>query len=79
MASLLDRRGSPESDVGHVVDVIDTVRTSRAAAKHSGGDSDFPVQDVDCAVAIDAFDFAMKVEQHGGRSVARPVRPPDYR
>jgi hypothetical protein len=30
------------------------------------------VGDIDCAVAIDAFDFAMKTERQGGRLIARP-------
>jgi 2-phosphosulfolactate phosphatase len=55
--------------------IIDAVRASRAAMKHGRGDSDFPAGDVDCAVAIDAFDFAMKVERHAERAVARPVVP----
>jgi 2-phosphosulfolactate phosphatase len=67
MASLLD--GVPDTRER----VIDVVRTSRAAARHRAGDPDFPLEDVDCAVAIDAFDFAMKVERQGERSVARPV------
>jgi 2-phosphosulfolactate phosphatase len=54
--------------------VIAAVRTSRAAARHRAGDRDFPLEDIECAVAIDAFDFAMKAESRGGRSVARPVR-----
>jgi 2-phosphosulfolactate phosphatase len=55
--------------------ILDAVRTSRAAAKHRPGDSDFPAGDVDCAMAIDAFDFAMKVDRNAGRAVARPVGP----
>lgn len=50
--------------------VVDAVRTSRAAAKHRGDDPDFPAGDIDCAVAIDAFNFAMKVERNAGRRVA---------
>jgi 2-phosphosulfolactate phosphatase len=53
--------------------VVATVRTSRAAARHRAGDRDFPPEDVDCAVAIDAFDFAMKAERRGNRWTARPV------
>jgi 2-phosphosulfolactate phosphatase len=45
---------------------------SRAAARHRPDDPDFPLADVDCAVAIDAFDFAMKAERRGSRWVARP-------
>ena len=54
--------------------VISAVRTSRAAARHRAGDRDFPLEDIECAVAIDAFDFAMKAERRGERWVARPVR-----
>jgi 2-phosphosulfolactate phosphatase len=45
--------------------VIDAVRSSRAAARHQAGDPDFPREDIDCATAIDAFDFAMKAERRG--------------
>ena len=45
---------------------------SRAAAKHRSGDADFPPEDIDCAVAIDAFDFAMKADREGDRWIARP-------
>jgi hypothetical protein len=48
---------------------------SRAAARHQSGDRDFPPEDVDCAVAIDAFDFAMKAEREDDRWVARPYTP----
>jgi 2-phosphosulfolactate phosphatase len=51
--------------------VIATVVGSRAAGRHRSGDTDFPSDDVDCAVAIDAFDFAMKAERRDGRWVAR--------
>jgi 2-phosphosulfolactate phosphatase len=52
--------------------VVATVVGSRAAARHQSGDWDFPQEDIDCAVAIDAFDFAMKTEREGGRLIARP-------
>ena len=52
--------------------VVAAVAGSRAAAKHRSDDADFPVEDIDCAVAIDAFDFAMKTERQGGRLIARP-------
>jgi hypothetical protein len=29
-------------------------------------------EDVSCAVAVDAFDFAMKAERQTGRVIARP-------
>lgn len=53
--------------------VVGAVRTSRAAARHHSDDPDFPVDDVECAVAIDAFDFAMKVENQAGRRVAKSI------
>ena len=55
--------------------IVATVRSSRAAAKHRPDDSDFPFEDVDCAVAIDLFDFGMKVDRHAGRAIARPFVP----
>jgi 2-phosphosulfolactate phosphatase len=55
--------------------LVEAVTSSRAAAKHRSDDADFPVEDVDCAVAIDAFEFAMKVERQRGRLIARPWGP----
>jgi phosphosulfolactate phosphohydrolase-like enzyme len=52
--------------------VVAAVRNSRAAAKHHADDPDFPIDDVGCAVAIDVFDFGMKVDRHAGRAIARP-------
>jgi phosphosulfolactate phosphohydrolase-like enzyme len=51
--------------------VVAAVVGSRAAARHRSDDTDFPSEDVDCAVAIDTFDFAMKAERRRGRWVAR--------
>ncbi|HVZ23458.1 MAG TPA: 2-phosphosulfolactate phosphatase [Vicinamibacterales bacterium] len=56
--------------------VVDIVRASRAAARHVPGDSDFPPADLDCATAIDAFDFAMKAEQRERLWTARLVPMP---
>jgi 2-phosphosulfolactate phosphatase len=56
--------------------IIGAVRTSRAAAKHRTDDADFPAGDIDCAVAIDAFAFAMKVERRAKRAIARAVGSP---
>ena len=56
--------------------IVDAVRTSRAAARHRPADADFPAGDIDCAVAIDAFEFAMKVERRAGRAIARTVGSP---
>jgi 2-phosphosulfolactate phosphatase len=52
--------------------VVAAVTGSRAAGKHRSDDADFPVEDVNCAVAIDAFKFAMKTERQAGRVIARP-------
>jgi 2-phosphosulfolactate phosphatase len=69
MASLI--HGIPCSEES----VVATVRSSRAAAKHRADDPDFPIDDVDCSVAIDVFDFGMKVDRHAGRAIARPFVP----
>ena len=50
---------------------VAAVRNSRAAAKHRAGDADLPAEDVDCAAAIDTFDFAMKAEQRGSNWIAK--------
>ena len=50
------------------------VRGSRAAARHQSDDPDFPPEDVDCAVALDAFDFAMRATRRDNHWVARTVR-----
>ena len=52
--------------------VVAGVLGSRAAAKHRSGDSDFPPEDINCAIAIDAFDFAIKAEKQRDRWIARP-------
>lgn len=52
------------------------VRASRAAAKHRAGDADRPIEDLDCATAVDQFDFAMKAEFREGRLVATRVYNP---
>lgn len=57
-------------------EAIEGVRTSRAARLHQAGDPDRPLEDLDCATAIDRFDFAMKVERNEGRFVARAQRFP---
>jgi 2-phosphosulfolactate phosphatase len=51
--------------------VVTAIRESRAARKHRLEDSDFPLQDVNCAAAIDTFKFAMKTERLAGRVIAR--------
>ena len=55
--------------------VIAAVKGSRTAARHRLGDPDFPMEDVDCATSIDAFEFAMSVERQDGRTIAKPVIP----
>ena len=52
------------------------VRGSHAAALHAADSPDRPRADIDCCCAIDAFDFAMKVERLNGRLLARAVLPP---
>jgi 2-phosphosulfolactate phosphatase len=66
IAALL--QGAPHSEEA----VVAAVRGSRAAAKHQSDDRDLPVEDVDCAVAIDAFGFAMRTERQAGHVIARP-------
>jgi 2-phosphosulfolactate phosphatase len=67
MAALL-RGVDPSRDA-----VVAAVMNSRAAARHRLGEDDFPFEDLDCACAIDAFDFAMKAEKVDGRWIARCV------
>ncbi len=53
----------------------DRVRSSRAAAKFSSpGSSDFPKKDLGCALEIDQFSFAMKVERKDALLVLRTVQ-----
>lgn len=54
--------------------VIARVRQSAAAWLHAPHDAERPIEDIDCCVAIDAFDFAMRVDRRDGRLVARPWR-----
>ena len=56
---------------------IATVRNSRAAHRHLVNDADFPAEDVACATAVDAFDFAMRAEWSGRRWTARRFPPVD--
>jgi len=51
------------------------VLESRAGAKFTGGQNDdFPKADLDCALKIDKFPFAMQVERRDGSLVMRCVR-----
>jgi 2-phosphosulfolactate phosphatase len=54
--------------------VLAMVRESRAAARLALGDPDLPLEDLACACAIDAFDFAMRAERRDGRILARVWR-----
>lgn len=55
-------------------DIQDRVLRSRAAAKFSRAESrDFPSTDLEHALRIDQFSFAMKVERAGNLLVLRPV------
>jgi 2-phosphosulfolactate phosphatase len=51
--------------------VVGMVRSSRAAAGHSGDDPDRPAADIDRCTAIDAYDFAMRAERRDGRVILR--------
>ena len=51
--------------------VISAVKNSRAAQRHGSNDGDLPLEDVNCAANIDAFNFAMNTEKRGGRVIAR--------
>jgi 2-phosphosulfolactate phosphatase len=68
MASLLRGVDYPKESAVRIV------MGSRAAVRHRLGDADFPAADIDCAVAIDMFDFAMKAERRGDRWVAKSCR-----
>jgi hypothetical protein len=46
------------------------VRGSRAAALHAANSPDRPRADIDCCCALDAFDFAMKVDRLDSRLLA---------
>jgi 2-phosphosulfolactate phosphatase len=54
---------------------VAAVRASRSAAKHTGDDPDRPAADVDFAVRVDAFEFAMRVEKIDGRLIAGRIIP----
>ena len=65
-------RGERPSDAATIAAVLG----SRAAAKHGGGDTDLPVEDVPCVTAIDRFPFAIKATRQDGRTIATPVWMP---
>jgi 2-phosphosulfolactate phosphatase len=51
------------------------IRESRAAAKHSAGDADRPLADIDCAADCDRFDFAMRAIWSGNTLSAARLGP----
>jgi len=56
-------------------DIRNRVLNSPAAHKFTGSEnSDFPQADVECALMIDRFDFAMEVERRDDLLVLRPVK-----
>jgi 2-phosphosulfolactate phosphatase len=50
---------------------VGMVLGSDSAGLFTPGDPDRPIEDLDCATAIDAFDFAMKVDRQDGHLIAR--------
>ena len=54
--------------------IIERVTACPDAQRHTDGDPDLPPADIPCCTAIDAFDFAMRVERLDGRLIARPWR-----
>ncbi|MFL5310408.1 MAG: 2-phosphosulfolactate phosphatase [Myxococcales bacterium] len=54
--------------------VLAMVRGSRAAALHAADSPDRPRADIDCCCAVDAFDFAMKVDRADGLLLAHVTR-----
>ena len=55
-------------------EAIAMVLRSPSALRHHTPEPDRPIEDIDCCVNIDLFDFAMKVEVEGERLVARRFR-----
>lgn len=49
------------------------VRESRAAAKHAAGDADRPIEDIEAAVEVDRYSFALHAAHSSGVLMARPV------
>jgi 2-phosphosulfolactate phosphatase len=69
LAALLEGRPPDLAAAAHAV------RTSRAAARHVVGDRDRPAGDLDAALAVDRFAFAIRVHTVNGVVLARPVSP----
>jgi hypothetical protein len=47
-------------------------RLPLAGRNRDSSDLDLPPADIDCVVAVDAFEFAMKTEKQAGRLIAKP-------
>jgi 2-phosphosulfolactate phosphatase len=67
VAALL--RGTPTQ----VESIAQRVRASSAAARFTSGHPDLPASDLEHALMIDRFDFAMEVERRGGLAILRRV------
>jgi 2-phosphosulfolactate phosphatase len=52
--------------------ILAMVRASSSAERFTPEDPDQPIEDLDCCTAIDAFDFAMRVNRQDGRLIAKP-------
>lgn len=52
--------------------VLAMVRASSSAARFAPEDPEQPMEDLDCCIAIDAFDFAMRVHRQNERLIAKP-------
>jgi 2-phosphosulfolactate phosphatase len=52
--------------------VLAMVRDSRDAELLAPNDPDKPIEDPGCCTAIDAFDFAMRVDRQNGHLIAKP-------
>ncbi|MHB0964967.1 MAG: 2-phosphosulfolactate phosphatase [Bellilinea sp.] len=59
---------------GHAVDwakIVERVRSSRSGLHFDGTCPDFPQEDLEMALRIDCFDFAMRIEKHDNLSILR--------
>jgi hypothetical protein len=57
-------------------EIVRRVRESQVAAKFlDPADPRFPPADLDCAVDIDRFDFALLMRRQEGQLVMEPVKP----
>ncbi len=53
--------------------IVNRVKLSRSGLYFDGTRPDFPPADLDYALQFDRFDFIMRVERRGGRSILRAV------